>query len=518
MSPIPLQLVWGDGFVSVQPTFPESLLKELSYWRRLTEIVGYKKNYINRKEELFVIEPYQDPANSEVLCRRLTVLDGFMSLIKKELTKAGYPFTVRDARTPRLAPDIDRALEGLWEKQKPAVYTMLMSGGGVLSMPTGYGKTRMSAGIINGYSHEQMKLRGTPLTIFAAPEQEINSKNYEELKAALPGRNVGIMQSNRKHIITDDVMCVTLDSLENINPDDVGLFICDEVHTGVSDTRSANIQDMKRAVKYGVSATPGGRYDGKDLVITGLFGPVVYEKTYQEAVEDGILVPIKVVWIEAPEPDHGMNYYGMLKSREGRLRHAVTANTGCNTITGEILKGLPHPMQAIAIMPTIDQMSMILPKAGPGVRVAHAKTTAKALMGIGTGNVPPLPNKERKQLYKDIEAGKVDRVISTYVYKQGVNFPGLEVMINAGGGGGEIAAKQIPGRVSRTTKSKDKAWLVDFWHPWDIKLDRYGKKVPNNALSDDKKRKKFYTQLGFEQVTVKTAAEFLALVEAEQSE
>lgn len=518
MSPVPLQLVWGDGFVSVQPTFPETLLKQLSYWRRVTDLKGWKKVYLNQHEELYVIESYEDPTEPGVIKRRLTAMDGFMFKIKKALTDAGYPFTVVDVRTPRPVPDIAKALEQLWDVQKPAAYTALMSGGGIISLPTGGGKTRIAASIISAYSKDKLQLRGTPLTVFAAPERDINAKNYEEIKAVLKDRDVGIMQSGRKQVITVDVMCVTLDSLQNIDPTQVGLLIVDEVHTGVSDTRSANIQDMRTAIKFGVSATPGGRYDGKDLVIEALFGPVVYTKTYQDMVNDNVLVPIKVVWIEAPEPDLGLKYYLNLSSREGKIGNAVTRNTGCNRVIGEIMKTLPKDMQAIAIMPTIEQMSNILHWCKDGnqpVFVAHGETDAQALIDRDFPNVPALSTKARKELYQAMEAGTVKRTLATYVYKQGVNFPSLEVMINAGGGGGEIAAKQIPGRVSRTVTGKDKAWLIDFWHPWDTKKDKFNRSVPGPVNSDDRKRKKFYAELGFEQVFIKDLSELTPLLTVE---
>ena len=63
---------------------------------------------------------------------------------------------------------------------------------------------------------------------------------------------------------------------------------------------------FKYARKWGVSATPSGRFDGRDKVIEGLFGPVVYQRTYAQGISDGALVPIKVYWVYAPEPTIGL--------------------------------------------------------------------------------------------------------------------------------------------------------------------------------------------------------------------
>lgn len=84
-----------------------------------------------------------------------------------------------------------------------------------------------------------------------------------------------------------------------------------------------------------------------------------------------------------------------------------------------------------------------------------------------------------------------------------VDFPDLSVVINAAGGGSDIVAKQIPGRASRINDAtgKDMAFVIDFWHPWDTDQPEYrdGKGKPGPLLAADRKRKKSYEQLGFQQ-------------------
>ena len=99
-------------------------------------------------------------------------------------------------------------------------------------------------------------------------------------------------------------------------------------------------------------------------------------------------------------------------------------------------------------------------------------------------------------MYTKFRSGEIRKIMSTYVYKQGVDFPELEVMVNAGGGGSEIVSGQIPGRGSRPSLDKDKAFLIDFWHPWDTE-ERNGKQVPGAVFGDDTGRDKIYAKLGF---------------------
>jgi len=488
---------WLDHCIVVSGLIdPTGLLKKLQYWKKESVVEGYRRKLVNTLEELYVLSPEGD----------VITMPGFLFKTRNILKERGIQVQIRDERSPMPKPDIEAAMAGLWPTQGPLVYTMLMSGGGIMSAPTGYGKTAMAAAIIRGFKRDDLVLRGTPLSVFACPERDINAKNFKSLQRFLPDRDVGILQSGHRKIVTDDVMVVTLDSLQNLDLSQVGLFICDEVHTGVSKTRSVQIQAMEQALKYGVSATPGGRYDGRDIVIEALFGPIVARKTYQEAVADGVLVPIKVIWITTPPPDIGMTRYKALKTRDGKYFQGVVRNLGRNALIGSLLRTLPEAMQTIAITPTIEHISRIR-MAFPEVKVVHADSNRASLDKRGLANIPAISTKERKKIYEDMSSGAIRKIISTYVYKQGVDFPALEVMINAGGGGSEIAAKQIPGRASRTADGKDCAYLIDFWHPWDKKETETGKQFDGPIHGDDKTRRKFYGELGFEQVWVESLEE-----------
>lgn len=494
-------LRWRDSVLIIEGLAEDTYLtKKLSYWKAETQIKGYKRIYVPQLKEMFW---KQDGY--------LLTMPGFLFKVRGILREFGIEPIIFDERTPSPKPNVEAAMDGLWPAQQPIVYTMLMSGGGILSGPTGIGKTAMAAALIRAYSHEELTLRGTSLSVFACPERDINVKNYHSLKKFLPHRDVGILQSGHKKIITDDVMVITYDSLQNIDLTQVGVFIGDEVHAGVSESRAEQIQKIEHAIKFGVSATPGGRYDGRDPVIEGLFGPVVFRKTYQEAVADGILVPIKVIWVEAPSPEIGMVRYLGMKTREGKIGQGIIRNNAYNKMLADIMMGIPEDKQTIAITPTIEHISRVR-RYYPDMAVVHAETAQASLISRGFENVPAVSTKDRKKIYDRVNSGDIRKIMCTYVYKQGVDFPGLEIMINAGGGGSEIAAKQIPGRASRKSKDKDAAVLIDFWHPWDRKTLENGKQTDGPLLGDDKKRRKFYGELGFEQVWVKGAGEVFPLL------
>jgi len=60
---------------------------------------------------------------------------------------------------------------------------------------------------------------------------------------------------------------------------------------------------------------------------------------------------------------------------------------------------------------------------------------------------------------------KLKVIITTNVWREGINIPNLDVVINAGGGKSEIATLQSIGRGLRKTDKKEKVIIVDFFDP-----------------------------------------------------
>jgi len=359
--------------------------------------------------------------------------------------------------------------------------------------------THIMAAIIRAFSHEQLKLRGTPTVIVAAPEKDITAKNYTVLQQALPDRDVGLVMSGHKKF-SNDVQVITLNSLHLVDPSEVGLLLVDEVHAAATAVRTEDLLSMRMAIRYGFSATPAGRFDGADMVTEGLFGPVVYRRTYQQGVQDGALVPIKVFWLPSPHPDCGLDTYYAYSKREALYRHAVDRNSGQNKLITDIVQRTPNKHQLLCIMQHVDHMNRLAPAAGPAVTYVHAVTSASDLVARGFRNILAVSPKQRKAVYDGMNDGSIRKVMSTYVYKQGVDFPALSVIVNAGGGGSSIVAEQIPGRESRNIEDKFESYLVDFHHPWDVVTDEKGKKKPGPVLKDDNARRSVYEDVGFEQV------------------
>lgn len=488
----------GDGYVAVSPTIPEKLYKQLYYWHRelVFDQATYRRVATGTRKNLYSVQTTVNADGS--INEKLVTMPGFCSRIKRVVAEAGYDMQFVDRRTPAPTPHYLEALEGLREYQQDPVLVALQSGGGIIAMPTGTGKTHCLAALLRAYPHAELCARNTPLAVVATPEQDITRKDYNDLCRILPGRDIGLVMSGNKKF-SDDIQVITLQSLPLLDPNDIGILIVDEVHTAASEHRAEIITSARRALKWGVSATPDGRFDGRDKVTEGLFGPIVYQSTYADGVKCGALVPITVCWLKCPEPSEGIHHFLNRKTRDGRYRGGVWRNDAQHQLIREVMQKVGPAHQVLCIMQFMHQMNALAALL-PDVAIVHAEVS-KDDVAAKHKNLVAVSRAERKSIYQRMETGELRKVMSTHVYKQGVNFPKLDVVINAGGGGSDIVAAQIPGRESRLVAGKGRSYLVDFQHPWDVVLDKANDKMkPGPILDDDKSRQRCYQELEFEQV------------------
>ena len=502
-------LTLGDGFVSVSP-FPQSILGRLHYWKR---VMGYneskhKRQVTGRDEVLYRVENGLSADGQPV--ETCFTLPGFAKRCKDHLLSENWEVTVFDKRTPLPQPNWVRAMEGLRDYQQPLVYKMLMSGGGILSGATGLGKSFVIKALCAAFDHEALRLRGTPTIVVAVPDKDITRQDYEALASLLPDREVGLVMSGSNKF-SEDIQVVTLDSLHRLNPADVGVVIVDELHTAGSDTRAPELLKFQKARFFGVSATPDGRFDGKDIVAEGIFGPVVAEFTYQDGVKAGCLVPLKVLWIDAPEPPMGLKNYCKYKDRDTRYKWGVHKNGNLNAMIGRIFASIPDSLQTLGMLQFTDHMEEVLrgcAMAGcnPMPTYVHAGTDPKKFPTNLFWHTRAVSKKDRDQIYDGMKSGTIRKAISTFIYRQGVSFNDLRIVINLCGCGSEIFAKQVPGRASRKVPGKDCAYIIEFRHHWDTKIevDKNGRKheKAGPVFTDDRSRMRIYNELGFEQYTL----------------
>lgn len=213
---------------------------------------------------------------------------------------------------------------------------------------------------------------------------------------------------------------------------------------------------------YGFTATPVGRGDRTDKLMEAVFGPVIFEMTYQESQAVGNVSPIEVFIYDIGEQKIETTRFDSFISKKRKL---YWRNTERNLSIACLARALPEDEQVLIMVETIDHiihLATYLPEytlviGGTDDIMKRAKSSRVKIRNTIADN-----NKARQQVYQDFQSGKIKKVLCTGVWKQAVDFKQLSVLIRADGAPSPIASYQIPGRLSRIAEGKTKAILIDF--------------------------------------------------------
>ena len=489
-------LYLGDSYAMLEPFVSERVVKELTYWHRKSVRTGRGMKMSGETKQLFTMDQRVSMVTQQ-MADHLVTLPGFAMKIHSIMTEEGFHVNFVDNRSTLPAMDLESALSKLRDYQKPAAYTMLHSYGGILNCPTGWGKTHLMASIIRGYPHDELNARSTPQTVVVTPGTDLAEKNFLSLEDILYNdREVGLICTGHRDFC-DDVQVVTPESLHHVDLSQCGLLLYDEAHT-LSGARADRVMKAVHAIKCGFSATPTGRCDGADLVVEGCFGPIVYKRTYQQAVDDGAVVPITVYWVPTSRPRNWQDW----KQRDTIYRHALWANPEHHQMVKEIMtEVIPHDVQTLAVVDKLSHMDNIV-GVMPELTYVHGTERDKDLAKIKPKIITGVTKARRKQIYKEVESGERKRAIASGIYRTGVDFPNLTVLLNLAGMKSSIINTQLPGRTGRNIDGKESAYLIDFWHGWNRVEDPNGRVKDGPLLRDCRAREKVYRDLGFEQRSV----------------
>jgi superfamily II DNA or RNA helicase len=170
--------------------------------------------------------------------------------------------------------DIDFSLTLKEEQKIPAQHTIKAyedKGGGILSLPCGFGKT-----ILALYFISKLKKR----TMVIVHKEFLMNQWIERIKFALPSAKIGIVQANKCQIEGYDIIIGMLQTLsmrefpENTF-DTIGHVIIDECHRIPSKVFSKALMKINSKYMLGLSATPN-RKDGLTKVLKYNIGDIIY--------------------------------------------------------------------------------------------------------------------------------------------------------------------------------------------------------------------------------------------------
>ncbi len=404
---------------------------------------------------------------------------GFRKRVQTLLRKSGYSYNYKDL-TPHPNPEVYKPdwpavkqMAKLRHRQEECLRIFAKYEYARLDCPTGYGKSFLIAQACRLFWKAKFDIVVKPVPV----AKDI----YADLCGKLPDvgmRGGGKRESGRR------VMVYTADSLQH-SEGDADFLIGDEIQELGTENYLTQLSKYRKARMIGLSASHE-RPDGVDFELEGAFGPIRIQIHYQEAVDNQMIVPIKVLWRDvvmdinpcdgAPNP--------VEKARDGLWR-----NSDRNKQIAADAASFPDSAQVLIVVNTLEH-AVHLKRYLPGFTLCYGNSVTNfvdmkkyAEQGILRHNEPKMTTSRLDGLKRDFEQGKLKKVIATGIWNRGVNFRKLQVLIRADAGGSSIADTQIPGRVCRLGTEdapKNFGLLIDYRDQFDPGFARKAKSREKN--------------------------------------
>ena len=366
------------------------------------------------------------------------------------------------------------------EYQTEAVQKLLeaaKNGPASISCATGLGKSRI---IMNS-----IRELGLPAVVMA-PSVSIARQIYSDLQKYLGKNRVGLVGDGQKDFKKMVVVGIA-DSLTRIKPDSPAwralskkpVFWIDESHLVAARTLKSVAHGLMGAAPWRFSCSgTQERNDGLDLVLEGIIGPVVLEKTVREGVDEGYLARPYFRMVQVPANG---GYYS--SDANSMTRHHLFYNDAVNQQAADIANKAVSAMKrpTLILVDEIEQFSRLLPHFKHVAKFAHGPLTKE--------NEHFVPEEYRTDNPRDLvdrfNRGEIPILVGTNCVSTGTNFTVPAMGIYLAGGKSRIKVKQSLGRMTRcgyrgtvqnpwTGIRKDDAIWVDFCVDVEI-LEKHAK-------------------------------------------
>lgn len=431
-----------------------SLDREFSYYvagyERTTE---YKEGYWDGRETLLYLSRKGD----------YFIPIGLLARLKKVLDSLGEDYEVVDYAPRVMIGDLDLDWQSdieLRDYQAEAIQELIKRKGGLISLPTGAGKTVVAIGSMVGFSTS---------TLIVVHKKELLYQWFDNIKKHL-GYEPGMVGDGKKEFKEITVaMMQTLGSLiksKKITSLNFNMIIFDECHRCPAATCFTIAMRSNARIRVGLSATPR-RADGADLKIWASVGEICKSVTPVELVDKGYLAKPNFMFLK---PKLSM-FHTKTKWHEVYVE-SIVANEDRN---GMIVR------EAERLIKNGDKVYIHVE------RIDHGEIIESMLAGCEFVCGKDKMDK-RKDILDRFQYGNLQCIVSTLL-SEGSDVPEMSAIIMAGGLKSVVGTIQKIGRALRVTETKKEATIIDFqdrgkyisnhWmERYNAYYEYYGKYVP----------------------------------------
>jgi superfamily II DNA or RNA helicase len=369
----------------------------------------------------------------------------------KRLQKLGCPAQLIDASQPRKRPNCYvpdwgnvRGRIEFRARQEECLNIVSRAPCGIIKAVTGFGKTTMIGAAALLFPEARIDV--------VTKSVDVAERIVRSLKRLLP--KVGMIGDGYKQ--RERVTVITAGSLTHSDGDADFLF-ADEVHQlATINFSTALAARYRNSRNFGMSATPYARMDNAHAVLEPLFGPMVFDLPYQQAVELGLVVPVRVNWLPIRLTHNPAERYS---HRVAKKRHGIWTNYERNRMIAAAVNEYPDTHQILILVETIEH-AVHLGLHLPDFSLMYSQMAPEDYFAYKRQKLLPegyttLTDYQKHDMRSQFEAGTLRRVIATDVWSTGVDFEQLNVLVRADDRDSDIVDVQGPGRVCRIYTAPD---------------------------------------------------------------
>lgn len=342
------------------------------------------------------------------------------------------------------------------EDQKRMIMSALDKQRGILIAPTGTGKSILALGIISALPKK------TKILFVAHTVDLITQFKNECIKYNL---SVGLVQGKNRDF-SKQITCATIQTLDKYDQKELSDFfdciMIDEAHyvSSFSGRYAKLLNHSLAPMKIGFTAT--AHKEGEGLWASKSFlGNTIDELTVKEGNKKKLLAIPTVKFITLPK----LSSSGMYKY-DDFYDTFIVKNIHRNNIIIELAKEYTKAGKSVLIF-----IKKIL--HGDVLEELAKKKKLDAIFCHGSTE-----GESRDNVLEELKNGKKLCAISTAIWREGINIPALNVIINGVGGKSEIGTIQYVGRGTRLDKASNKTsvTIYDFADPYKFLAEHYAER------------------------------------------
>jgi superfamily II DNA or RNA helicase len=221
------------------------------------------------------------------------------------------------------------------------------------------------------------------------------------------------------------------------------LFILDECqYAAAKSLQFVHRISTNARYRFLLSGTPW-REAGDDILIEAVSGPKFYDLPASKLIDDGVLVPPKIYFINVPKMKFLNGTYQSIYD------NYIVKNTTRNSLIVDAAKKLVQNGRRVLILISKVEHGKIL------YDTLSQEFSVDSLNGTTSSEA-------RMNAIDSIRKGKIDILIASKIFDQGIDIPELDALILAGSGKSSARALQRIGRVIRPSEGKKWANVIEF--------------------------------------------------------